>query len=264
LTSVRQRVRHAVVVGVSSGVGKLLTDALSAEDVAVSTVGRSAPPRGEAWHRRCADLAALDWPGVYADAESHVGVPIDAIVYVAGDATFGRASSIPTTRARQLFEANYWGPVRAATAAEQLWVEPRGGTFVSVSSISARRAVPFEAHYCASKAACARFLDALGLEHPEGRLRFTSVYPGRLRTAFRGKADWYGASPDPAPTEGSDPAIVVDAILRVLAGRTWLRVLGTRERAIDLVDRVSPSLYDRLILRGRVRRALSRSKIGKD
>jgi short-subunit dehydrogenase len=264
LTSVRARVNHAVVVGVSSGVGKLLADALSAQGVVVSTVGRSAPPRGEAWHRRCADLASLDWPQVYADAEGHVGVPIDAVAYVAGDATFGRASAIPTTRARQLFEANYWGPVRAATAAEQLWAEPRAGTFVSVSSISARRAVPFEAHYCASKAACARFLDALGLEHPEARLRFTSVYPGRLRTAFRGKADWYGASPDPTPTEGSNPAIVVDAILRVLAGRAGLRVVGARERAIDLVDRVSPSLYDRLILRRRVRKALRPVKNGKD
>ena len=189
-----------------------------------------------------------------------MGVPVDAVIYVAGDATFGRTAAIPTARARQLFEANYWGPVRAATAAEKLWSEPRHGTFVSVSSLSARRAVPFEAHYCASKSACARFLDALALEHPEGRLRFTSVYPGRLRTAFRSNADWYGAPPDPGATEGSDPALVVDAILRVLSGRLALRVLGARERAIDLADRVSPSLYDRLVLRRRVRKALGKNR----
>jgi NAD(P)-dependent dehydrogenase (short-subunit alcohol dehydrogenase family) len=260
LISVRDRVRHAVVVGASSGVGKLLADALLAQQVVVSTVGRTSPPRREAWHRQCTDLAGLDWAAVYAEAERHVGVAIDAVVYVAGDATFGRAAAIPRPRARQLFEANYWGPVGAATAVEHLWADPRRGVFVSVSSISARRAVPFEAHYCASKAACARFLDALDLEHPEGRLRFTSVYPGRLRTSFRGKADWYGASPDPAPMEGSDPSIVVAAILRVLAGRVGLRVLGTRERAIDLVDRLSPSLYDRIVLRRRVRNALGRNR----
>jgi len=258
MTSVRNKVRHAVVVGATSGVGKLLAGALAAQGVVVSTVGRSVPPESGAWHRRCLDLSSLDWTEAYADCERHAGMPIDAVVYVAGDAAFGRASAIPTPRARQLFEANYWGPVRAATAAEQLWGEAREGAFVSVSSISARRAVPFEAHYCASKAACARFLDTMSLEHPDGRIRFTSVYPGRLRTAFRGKADWHGAPPDPAPTEGSDPAIVVDAILRVLAGRTALRVLGARERAIDLADRVSPSLYDRLVLRRRVRKALGR------
>jgi NAD(P)-dependent dehydrogenase (short-subunit alcohol dehydrogenase family) len=260
LTSVRDKVRHAVVVGASSGVGKLLVDALLSQEVVVSTVGRTPPPRPPAWHRQCADVAGLDWAAVYADAERHAGVAIDAVVYVAGDATFGRASAIPRARARQLFEANYWGPVAAATAAEHLWADARRGSFVSVSSISARRAVPFEAHYCASKAACARFLDALGLEHPDGRLRFTSVYPGRLRTSFRGKADWYGAPPDPAPTQGSDPSIVVHAILRVLAGRAGLRVLGARERAIDLVDRLSPSLYDRLVLRRRVRNALARNR----
>jgi short-subunit dehydrogenase len=252
-----RRVRHAIVVGASSGVGKAVSDALAARGTALSTVGRGhSPPRAGAWHRTCPDAANLDWDSTFSEAELHAGVPLDAIVYVAGAAAFGLAGSIPVSRAREMFEANFWGPAAAALAAERLWSEPRRGTFVSVSSISARRAVPFEAGYCASKAAAARFLDTLTLEHPDGRVRFVSVYPGRLRTAFRAQADWYGRAPDPAQAEGADPSTVSRAIVDILEGRRAPAVLGFRERAIDLADRLSPALYDSLVLRPRTRRKL--------
>jgi NAD(P)-dependent dehydrogenase (short-subunit alcohol dehydrogenase family) len=250
--------RHAVVVGASSGVGKLVADALAARGVTLSTVGRSKAPRADAFHRTCPDLATLDWAEAYREMEAHAGVPIDAVVYVAGDAAFGRTAAVPTARARRLFEANFWGPAAAATAADTLWAPPRRGVFVCVSSIAGRRAVPFEAHYCASKAACSRFLESMSLEHPDGRVRFASVYPGRLRTAFRAHADWYDAPRDPAPSEGGDPAAVARAILLVLEGRKGPHVIGARENAIDLADRLSPRLYDGLVLRRRVKRMLDR------
>ncbi len=256
----KRPVGHAVVVGASSGVGKLVADALAARGVVLSTVGRSKAPRKAAFHTACADLATLDWPEAYARMEESGGVPVDAVVYVAGDAAFGRAAAVPVTRARRLFEANVWGPLAAATAADVLWTAPREGTFVSVSSIAGRRAVPFEAHYCASKAACARFLEALDLEHPDGRVRYVSVYPGRLKTAFRTRADWHGSPPDPAPGEGNDPGVVATSILKVLAGDRGPHVIGLRENAIDLADRVSPRLYDALVLKRRVRGLLGRGR----
>ncbi len=247
-----RHLHHAVVVGASSGVGKLVADALTEHGTVVSTVGRTQPAPPYARHHQCSDLATLDWTNAYDEAQANAHVAIDAVVYVAGEATFGRTSQIPPARARELFEANFWAPASAALAAEQLWAAPRSGTFVSVSSISARRAVPFEAHYCASKSACARFLDALHLEHPDGRVRFLCVYPGRLQTQFRRKADWHGIAPDPTAAQGSDPAKVARAVLRMLAGGRGPRVLGMRERAIDLADRVSPLLYDKLVLKRRV------------
>lgn len=249
------RISHAVVVGASSGVGGLLADALVDRGVVLSTIGRRPSRHAAAWHQATADLSTVDWTDAYGAAEGRASCPIDAVIYVAGDAVFGRTEAVPPLRARALFEANFWNPVAAATAAARLWVAPRRGTFVSVSSISARRAVPFESYYCSSKGACARFLEALELEQLDGRLRFVSVYPGRLRTAFRTKADWYGLSADPAPGLGADPARVAESIIAVLDGG-GSRVIGARERAIDMADRISPRLYDRLVLRGRVRKRL--------
>jgi short-subunit dehydrogenase len=255
-----KQIAHAVVVGASSGVGKLVADALAARGAVLSTVGRSKAPRPDAFHTTCADLATLDWADAYKRMEERALVTIDAVVYVAGDAAFGRAAAVPVARARRLFEANVWGPVAAATAADELWAAPRRGTFVSVSSIAGRRAVPFEAHYCASKAACARFLEALDLEHPDGRNRFVSVYPGRLKTAFRTHADWHGATPDPTPGEGNDPAVVATSIVQVLSGDRGPHVIGLRENAIDLADRLSPRLYDGFVLKRRVRGLLGRGR----
>lgn len=253
-------VAHTVIIGATGGVGKLVAESLAAKGTTVSTVGRTRLEWRSGFHAIESNLATVDWDRVYADAEKATAQPIDAIVYVAGDATFGRASAIPVDRARRLFEANFWGPTRAATAAQTMWAEPRRGCFVSISSLSARRAVPFEAHYCASKAATARFLDALGLEHPDGRLRFVSLYPGRLRTGFRAKADWYGLVPQGDPLDGGDPQKVADVVLAQLSGKATSLVLGAREKAIDLADRLNPALYDRLVLRRRVRSILSKQR----
>jgi short-subunit dehydrogenase len=116
----------------------------------------------------------------------------------------------------------------------------------------ARRAVPFEAHYAASKAAAARFIECLHLEHEGDGLRFVPVYPGMLRTPFRTEAEWFGLAPPGGG--GADARGAARAIVAVLRGRRRSRVIGWRERAIDLADRVSPALYDRAVLRRRVLR----------
>jgi 2-hydroxycyclohexanecarboxyl-CoA dehydrogenase len=256
--STRRPLRHVVVVGASAGIGGLVASELHSRGITLSTIGRR-PSRIETARHWKHDLRDVPWAEIFAESEAIATIPIDGLVYVAGDAAFGRAAAVPTTRARQMLEANFWNPIAAAMAAERLWSSPRMGIFVYVSSISARRGVPFEAHYCAAKAAGSRFLEALQLEHPDDRIRFVSIYPGRLRTSFRSKADWYGLTPPPNPSDGSDPALVARSIVSLLEGHKISLVRGTRERAIDLADRISPALYDHLVLKRRVKRTLQRS-----
>jgi hypothetical protein len=90
-------------------------------------------------------------------------------------------------------------------------------------------------------------------------VRYQSVYPGRLRTSFRAHAEWYDATPDPAPADGNDPATVSGSIMRILDGERGAHVVGLRENAIDLADRLSPRLYDALVLRRRVRKRLEKT-----
>jgi short-subunit dehydrogenase len=248
--------RHVLVVGGTGGLGQAVVRCLADARVAVSVAGRRASAAPGVQASRVVDATAVDWDALYQDLEPPGAPPLDGIVFVAGAAVYGRTALVPEERARRVLELNFWACASAATAAARRWTA-RGipGAFVAVLSLVARRAVPFEAHYAASKAAAARFLECLELEHAPAGLRFAPVYPGTLRTGFRGDAEWFGITPSDTDA-GTDAREAARAIVAVLEGRRRSRVIGWRERTIDLADRIAPELYDRAVLRRRVQRTL--------
>jgi short-subunit dehydrogenase len=206
-------------------------------------------------HALVLDATTADWRAVYAELEAASATPIDGVVFVAGDAAYGRTARIPVRRAREMFELNFWACTAAALAAGEHWTERgRPGTFLAVLSVVARRAVPFETYYAASKAAAARMLECLQLEYGARRIRFVGACPGTLDTPFRSRAEWYGLENVPA-SRGAAPVRTARALVALLDRRRTARVIGWRERAIDLADRFTPGLYDRTVLRRRARRA---------
>lgn len=249
--------RQVLVVGGTGGLGAAVVGRLAGDGHAVVVAGRRTPSDARVRLSRAIDATSVDWRGLYRELERETGAPLDAIVFVAGAAVFGRTPRVPEARARRIFELNFWACTAAATAAAEHWSEAgrTGASFVAVLSIVARRAVPFEAHYAASKAAAARFLECLALEYEPAGLRFVSAYPGMLRTPFRAAAEWFGLAPS-GTDAGADVRETAQAICALLDGRRRSRVIGWRERTIDLADRVAPGLYDRAVLSRRVRRAL--------
>lgn len=246
--------RHVLVVGGVGGLGAAVVRTLADEGSAVAVAGRSRCTDRRVRSSRVVDATRVEWRALYEEVEGELGAPLDGVVFVAGAAVFGRTARVPLDRARQMFELDFWACAAAATAAAQHWIDrARGGAFVAVLSIVARRAVPFEAHYAAAKAAAARFLECLHLEHEADGLRFVPVYPGMLRTPFRSEAEWFGLAP-PGAGQGADAQETARAVVALLEGRRRCRVIGWRERTIDLADRVAPELYDRTVLRRRVRR----------
>jgi 2,3-dihydro-2,3-dihydroxybenzoate dehydrogenase len=246
--------RNVLVVGGAGGLGAAVVRELGDVGLSVAVAGRRPPADERVRCARVIDATRADFGALYASVEAELGAPLDGVVFVAGMGLYGRTGRVPLARAREVFELNFWACAHASTAMADRWrAARRPGTFVAVLSIVARRGVPFEAHYAASKAAAARFIECLHLEHEARGLRFVSVYPGTLRTSFRGEAEWYGLARPAAG--GADPRPTAQAIVAVLRGRRRARVIGWRERAIDLADRVAPALYDRAVLRRRVLRS---------
>ncbi len=248
--------KQVLVVGGSGGLGSALVGQLLDRQFAVVAAGRTRSADARVRHSYVVDASRVDWHSLYTAVEKESGIPIDGIIFVAGTAGFGRTTLFPPERARAIFELNFWACTTAATLIAEHWSESqRAGTFVAVLSVAARRAVPFEAYYSASKAAAARFLECLDLEYAPKRIRFLSALPGVLNTPFREQAEWYGIKPTAA--RATDIRTAARAIENLLEGSRTARVIGWRERAIDLADRVAPGLYDRAILRRRVARALN-------
>lgn len=240
------KVLHALVIAPHGGVGSAVARELRRRGARVSGAGRTAPDDGlvDAFHP--IELAEADWAALFDRAAA--GGPLDAVVYAAGTATFGRTGEIPLDEARTTFDVNFWPLAAAARAAAARWErDGTAGCFLAVLSIAGLRAVPFEAFYGASKAAAVRYLETLQLEVSPS-IRLVPACPGLIRTAFREHARWHGVTPR-ASDYGATPEATAASLCDLLEGSRRVRILGWRERVIDLADRFLPGLYDRLILR---------------
>lgn len=248
--------KQVLVVGGNGRLGSALVEQLLDRQLAVVVAGRTTSDNRRIRHSYVIDASSVEWRSFYATVEKDSGLLIDGVIFVAGTAAYGRTVLFPPERARTIFELNFWGCTTAAKLIADHWAEAqRPGKFVAVLSIVARRAVPFEAYYSASKAAAARFLECLDLEYAPRHIRFLSAFPGVLNTPFRRQAEWYGIEPT-FGDRGADVRRTARAIQQLLEGSRNARVIGWRERAIDLADRLVPGLYDRTVLRRRVGKTL--------
>jgi short-subunit dehydrogenase len=249
--------KQILVIGGGGGVGSALVDHLVASNNKVAVAGRTKPASDRITHFCSIDATTADWPRVYSTVERATGQSLDAVIFVSGMAVFGKTCAIPLECARKTFELNFWACARAAQTAATYWEgKEMPGKFLAVLSIAARRGFPFEAYYSASKAAVARFLECLQLEYSHKRIEFLSAFPGMLNTSFRHSAEWYGYQTNTNGDRGTQVQKAAAAIVRMLEGKRSARVVGFRERTIDLADRFLPGLYDRAVLRKRALRML--------
>jgi short-subunit dehydrogenase len=256
-------VKQVLVIGGGTGLGNAVVRQLLERGRKVVVAGRTKPADALPIQKFYAiDAAVVDWRSQLLAVEKETGAPIDAVIFVAGKGIFGKADLIPVERARQVFDLNFWACASVARAAAEYWTKKeQAGKFLAVLSIAALRAVPMESYYAASKAAAARFLECLQLEYGHRKISFLCAFPGLLKTGFRSTAEWYGLKPAFAD-EGADPHKTAQAVVGLLEGKRKTRILGWKERAIAVADRLLPGLYDRAVLRGRVERLMRESSAG--
>lgn len=248
--------KHVLVVGGSGGLGRPLVEIMLDHKYHVSVAGRNRPQDERISHFFPIDAVDTDWHDLYQTIEKETNLPLDGVIFVAGGAVFGRTSQIPSTEARHVFDLNFWASTTAATTAAEYWSQKnQQGIFLAVLSIAGKRAVPFEAYYSASKAATMRFLECLQLEYDPHQIKIMAAFPGFLKTSFGYKSKWYGLEPN-FSFEGADPHRTARIILDIFTSKRKTRLIGWRERIIDLADRFLPGLYDRLVLRKRVQKTI--------
>lgn len=255
----KRRDEHAIVVGASSGIGAAVTTALVEDGWNVTALSRRAIG-GRATRAIVCDVTdEASVTSALSKAVTEAGVPA-LVVYSAGESVAGQSLAVPPDVARRAFEVNFWGLERVVREVYPGMAERGRGSIVYVASIAALRAVPLEAHYAASKAAATRFIETLALEASVRGVHVGYVAPGYIPTGFLERAGWYGMR---APASVSGSGITVDDVaretLRLVAMRKQRVVIGWREKAIALGDRLLPGAYDRLL---RARRARDKSADG--
>jgi NAD(P)-dependent dehydrogenase (short-subunit alcohol dehydrogenase family) len=124
---------------------------------------------------------------------------LDALVACAGWGLAGSVEQTPVADARDQFETNFFGAVRAVRAVLPVMRGAEGGRIVLVSSIGGIVGIPFQAFYSASKFALEGYGEALAYEVSPFGIHVTLVEPGNVAT------DFTSARRDVAVPDGPDP-----------------------------------------------------------
>lgn len=173
-----------LVSGASRGIGRALAEEIAGRGQIVYGSSRSWPEAEPAITFHQITMDVQDEESVEAavrcilDKEQR----LDVLVNNAGISHSGPIEETPLDAVRELLETNYLGVVRAVRAVLPVMRRQGFGTIVNVGSAGGKIAVPFQAHYSASKFAIEGFTEALWQELYGSGIRVLLIEPGDVQT----------------------------------------------------------------------------------
>jgi meso-butanediol dehydrogenase / (S,S)-butanediol dehydrogenase / diacetyl reductase len=191
----------ALVTGGGTGIGAAVARRLAADGFAVAVCGRRSEPLEQV-------AAEIDGLAVVADcrrAEAAAAAVaaalerfgrLDALVISAGISNPGTVTEQTVEGWQSVIDTNLTAAFLVARAALPHLLE-QGGAVVAVSSLSALRAGPASAAYCASKAGLNMLVQSIAVDFGPQGVRANAVCPGWIRTEMAdGAMDQLAAAVD--------------------------------------------------------------------
>ena len=175
---------------------------------------------------------------------------LDTWIHLAAVALFAPFERTTPEEFERVLKVNLLGQVHGAWAALP-HLRERGGAFVSVTSMGARRSVPLQSAYCSAKHGIDGFLETLRMEVRRERLpvSITNVLPATINTPlFDQSRSKIGVKPT-APPPVYPPDVVVDVLVHVAAHPRRDVVVGGAAKALIVGQQLSPRLLDALMVR---------------
>jgi NAD(P)-dependent dehydrogenase (short-subunit alcohol dehydrogenase family) len=183
--------RVAIVTGASKGIGRVMSQLFAREGARVVCVARSAALLEEtaAAIRRAggdaiavvADTSREDDAERIVDEAVHAFGPVNALVNNAGD-------SGPTKSVQDYSTAEFLDTISSSLVsaflctkfATPFMIEAGGGAIVNISSMAARRGLPFRVGYCSAKAGQIGMTYGLALELGPHNITVNAIAPGAV------------------------------------------------------------------------------------
>jgi NAD(P)-dependent dehydrogenase (short-subunit alcohol dehydrogenase family) len=257
LKSIEEQV--VAIVGASSGIGretaiqfakrraKLVVAARS--ELGLSSLVKEIYQLGGEATAVLADVSVFDQvQNVASKAIEHYG-RLDTWVHTAATAIISPFEQVTPDEFKRVIDVNLMGQVYGAMVALPHLRREGRGALIHVSSIEARRAMPLQSSYAASKHAIEGFLDSLRVElqHEGVPISVTNIMPSVINTPFYNKAQTkLGVKPTGVPPY-YQPILVAESILYAAEHPTRDFIVGDVGRFLDLLQRISPELTDLLL-----------------
>lgn len=264
------RGKVVAITGAASGMGRALAlqcaslgSRLAISDIdekGVQDTAEQARARGAEVDAIRLDVADRKAIYAWADRVKEMLGGADVIINNAGVSLSHSIESMSDEDFEWLFNINFWGVANGCKAfLPQLKAKPEAH-IVNTSSVFGIIAVPTQAAYNAAKFAVRGYTECLRQELASTNVHVTCVHPGGIKTeiARRGRhyEDPMGRATDTATaasefeklarTSAEDAA---DAIIKAILRDRKRLLIGPDAYAIDLVARLFPSGYDRLVAR---------------
>ena len=247
------------IVGASSGIGretalhfaqrgaKLMVSARS-ESGLMSLVDEISRLGGEAISIPC-DVAIFEQvENVANKTVEHYG-RLDTWVHAAGTSIVAPFEQVTPEEFRRVMDVNLMGQVYGAMVALPHLKRERQGAIIHISSLEAKRSLPLQSAYSASKQTIVGFLDSLRVElqHEGVSISVTNVMPSVINTPFYNKARTKLDIKSTGVPPYYQPSLVAKAILHVAEHPTCDIIVGDVGRVLDLVQKLSPHLSDAIL-----------------
>jgi NAD(P)-dependent dehydrogenase (short-subunit alcohol dehydrogenase family) len=250
-----------VVMGASSGIGRetALRFARGGAKVVVSArsegglrslVEEIRAEGGEATSV-VADVSEFDQVKAVADRAVEEYGRLDTWIHLAAVILFATLEETTPEEFERVIGVNLMGQVYGAMAALPHLKREGRGALIHISSMGAKRSVPLQSAYCASKHGLDGFLEALRVElqHEQVPVSVTQILPATINTPLFDKARTKLGVKPVAPPPIYQPYIVADAILHAAENPRRDIVVGGAARAVILSQKISPRLLDAALRR---------------
>ena len=261
------RDRVVAITGAGSGIGRALAvgfaregAALSLSDVDEKGLAETARVVGGGTKVTTKRVDVADRAAVFAWAEEVVRDhgKANAIVNNAGVAVSATLAHTTIEDFQWLMGINFWGVVHGTQAFLPHLLRAEEGHVVNLSSVFGIISVPSQGAYNSSKFAVRGFTEALRQELAETRVGVTCVHPGGVKTniAASGRVheDERGLPLDAAPAAKNfekvarlTPDQAATQIMDAMKRDARRVLVGTDAKLADIVARLLPSSYERLI-----------------
>jgi NAD(P)-dependent dehydrogenase (short-subunit alcohol dehydrogenase family) len=259
LKPVRDQV--VVVMGASSGIGRAAALRLAEKGAKVVVAARGEPGLrslveeiraggGEAT-AVVADVTDPAQVQAVADRAVQEYGGLDTWVHAAAVIVFATFEHTTPEEFQRVIDVNLMGQVYGAMAALPHLKRQGRGTLIHISSMGAKRSIPLQSAYCASKHGIDGFVESLRVElqHDEVPVSVTNVMPATINTPlFDNARTKLGVKPV-APPPVYPPRIVADAIVYAAEHPMRDLVIGGAAKALILTQATAPRLLDALLRR---------------
>lgn len=248
-----------VVVGASSGIGRATALQFARRGAKVVVTARDEQglrrlveeiqQRGGEATAVPTDVAEFAQVKALADQAAATYGRIDTWIHAAAVALYASFDQTTPEEFVQVININLLGQAYGAMAALPHLKREGRGSLIHVSSVEAKRALPWHSAYAASKHGIDGFIEALRVElrHDGWPINVAQIMPGSINTPLFSQARTkIGVKPMGVPPI-YQPSIVADAILHAAEHQVRDVVVGGAAMAMIGTQRLSPRLLDRLI-----------------